>query len=44
VQKLTAELGAIGPQLAADLARLGERNIPVDVTFTQGKEVLGLAQ
>jgi hypothetical protein len=44
VEKLTAELGTTRPQLAADLARLGERNIPVDVAFTQGKEVLGLAQ
>jgi hypothetical protein len=42
VEKLTTELGAIGPELAADLARLSTRNIPVDVTFTQGKAVLGL--
>jgi len=42
VEKLTADLGGIGPQLAADLERLADRNIPVDVTFTQGKEVLGL--
>jgi hypothetical protein len=42
VVKLTSELGAIGPELAADLARLSTRNIPVDVTFAQGKAVLGL--
>jgi hypothetical protein len=42
VQKLTAELGVIRPELAADLARLSTRNIPVDVTFKQGKAVLGL--
>jgi len=32
----------IRPQLGADLARLGQRNIPVDVRFQQGKDVLGL--
>jgi hypothetical protein len=42
VQKLTTELGVIGPELAADLARLSTRSIPVDVTFSQGKAVLGL--
>jgi hypothetical protein len=42
VQRLTAELGVIRPELAADLARLSTRNIPVDVTFNQGKAVLGL--
>lgn len=42
VEKLAADLGVIRPQLAADLARLSDRNIPVDVTFTQGKAVLGL--
>jgi Peptidase family M49 len=42
VEKLTTELGAIGPDLASDLARLSTRNIPVDVTFSQGKAVLGL--
>ncbi|HET7204391.1 MAG TPA: hypothetical protein VFI92_13580, partial [Steroidobacteraceae bacterium] len=42
VAKLTEDLGAIRPQLASDLARLADRNIPVDVTFTQGKEILGL--
>jgi len=42
VEKLSSELGSIRPQLGADLARLADRSIPVDVTFTQGKEVLGL--
>ncbi|HEX9208547.1 MAG TPA: hypothetical protein VF851_09935 [Steroidobacteraceae bacterium] len=42
VAKLTGDLGVIRPQLAADLARLADRSIPVDVTFTQGKDVLGL--
>jgi hypothetical protein len=42
VQRLNAELGVVRPQLVADLDRLAQANIPVDVSFTQGKEVLGL--
>lgn len=42
VNKLVNESGMIKPQLAADLARLTEANIPVDIVFEQGKEVLGL--
>ena len=42
VQKLIGELGVVRPQLAEDLARLKRSNIPVDVTFAQGKSVLGL--
>ena len=42
VKELLAELGVLQPQLSADLARLGARNIPVDVRFEQGKAVLGL--
>jgi hypothetical protein len=42
VKQLLAELGVLKPQLSADLARLGARNIPVDVRFEQGKAVLGL--
>ena len=42
VKKLGDDLGVIRPELAADLARLSARNIPVDVTFNQGKAVLGL--
>ena len=32
-----AELGSIGPVLAADLARLGAKNIPVDIIYDQGQ-------
>jgi hypothetical protein len=42
VEKLIADLGVIRPDLAADLARLKSRDIPVDVEFIQGKAVLGL--
>ncbi|MCM2310092.1 MAG: hypothetical protein NDI84_01705 [Steroidobacteraceae bacterium] len=42
VARLTQELGVIRPQLQADLDRLSQRAIPVDVAFTQGKAVLGL--
>ncbi len=42
VEKLIADLGVIRPELAADLARLKSRDIPVDVDFVQGKAVLGL--
>jgi len=42
VQKLVEELGVIRPELGADLSRLAGRSIPVDVTFVQGKSVLGL--
>ena len=42
VEQLEKELGVIRPQLQADLDRLSQRAIPVDVTFTQGKSVLGL--
>lgn len=34
--------GIISPQLAKDLARLEEANIPVDIVFEQGKKILGL--
>jgi len=42
VANLVAEKGVIGEQLAADLNRLSEASIPVDVIFEQGKMVLGL--
>lgn len=42
VAKLVAEKGIIGSQLQADLNRLDKKNIPVDVIFEQGVEVLGL--
>ena len=40
--ELTNTKGVIGPQLQADLDRLTQTNIPVDITFTQGVSVLGL--
>ncbi len=40
--KLLATKGVITKQLAADLALLEKANIPVDIVFEQGKEVLGL--
>ena len=33
---------AIGPELQADLDRLSEAGIPVDIVFEQGGDVLGL--
>ena len=42
VAALVAEKGIIGTQLQADLDRLTEANIPVDVVFEQGVVVLGL--
>ena len=42
VTQLNEKQGLIGPQLRADLDRLGAREIPVDVVFEQGKSVLGL--
>jgi hypothetical protein len=41
--KLTEEQGVIRPELAADLERLEQAGIPVDVRFEQGLDVLGLA-
>ena len=42
VDKLVAEMGIIKSDLANDLASLEAANIPVDITFKQGKQVLGL--
>jgi len=42
VAELVADKGVIKAQLADDLARLAAADIPVDVVFNQGKEVLGL--
>ncbi len=36
------EMGVIRPQLQADLDKLGDAGIPVDIVFEQGKSVLGL--
>ncbi len=37
---LLEDMGVIGPELQADLDRLGERGIPVDIVFEQGMSVL----
>jgi len=42
VDKLVAERGVINSHLAEDLASLETAKIPVDITFKQGKKVLGL--
>ena len=42
VAQLVADMGKITPDLQKDLDRLGEANIPVDIVFEQGKDVLGL--
>jgi hypothetical protein len=42
VDSLVKDKGMIKTQLAADLKRLEQANIPVDIVFEQGKEVLGL--
>jgi hypothetical protein len=40
VAKLVAEKGVIGDTLQADLNRLAQANIPVDIVFEQGVQVL----
>jgi hypothetical protein len=42
VDAFVQEMGKVGPQLQADLDRLAVANIPVDIVFEQGSEVLGL--
>lgn len=42
VDQLVKEKGIVGAELQADLDKLKEKNIPVDIVFEQGKEVLGL--
>lgn len=42
VAQLVAEKGIVSEELQADLDRLGDQNIPVDVVFEQGVDVLGL--
>lgn len=42
VDKLVAEKGIVTDQLANDLAKLEQANIPVDIVFEQGKQVLKL--
>ncbi|MEZ4238010.1 MAG: Zn-dependent hydrolase [Myxococcota bacterium] len=41
-QQMMDTLGKIGPALQGDLDRLAEADIPIDVTFEQGVDVLGL--
>jgi len=40
VTRFMAERGKLSPSLQQDLARLGSKNIPVDIVFEQGPEVL----
>ena len=40
--RILKEEGVVSPGLQADLARLQQANIPVDITYIQGKKVLGL--
>jgi len=42
VGQLLEQQGQISPQLQADLDRLTKANIPVDIVFEQGTDVLGL--
>lgn len=42
VTELMKSHGVIKPDLQADLNRLASANIPVDIVFNQGEEVLGL--
>jgi len=42
VAKLVTDSGVISDELQSDLDRLSSANIPVDVVFEQGTEVLGL--
>lgn len=42
VSELVAEKGVIGAELQSDLDRLESQDIPVDIVFEQGVEVLGL--
>ena len=42
VEKLTKEKAVIKPDLQADLDRLKQKGIPVDIMFEQGTAVLGL--
>jgi hypothetical protein len=42
VSQLVETKGIVGETLKADLAKLATANIPVDITFKQGKQILGL--
>ncbi|MEJ2515903.1 MAG: Zn-dependent hydrolase [Gammaproteobacteria bacterium] len=41
-EEFTERMGVVGPVLESDLERLEAAGIPVDVTFRQGMDVLGL--
>ncbi len=41
-QEMLDKYGKVGTQLQGDLDRIARKNIPVDVVFKQGREVLGL--
>lgn len=42
VDQLVKEKGVIGEELQSDLDKLQQKQIPVDIVFKQGKQVLGL--
>ena len=42
VDAFVSKMAGVGPQLQADLDRLANASIPVDIVFEQGVEVLGL--
>lgn len=42
-KRLTESLGVLRPELAADLGKLKNARIPIDIRFEQGLDVLGLA-
>ena len=42
VHKLVEEKGVIGTELKADLEKLNNQDIPVDIVFKQGKQILGI--
>lgn len=44
VSKLVKDMAVIDQELQADLDRLGEKGIPVDIIFEQGAAVLGLLE
>jgi len=43
-KRMTETMGVVKPQLAADLAKLKDAKIPVDIRFEQGLQTLGLQQ
>ncbi|MGD8357327.1 MAG: Zn-dependent hydrolase [Lysobacterales bacterium] len=44
VDEFVKTMATVSPQLQADLDRLASANIPVDIVFDQGVDVLGLSQ